>query len=168
MAVDDEVLDAIVRAYGSLERPNFAQVAERLDQQPYADLVDSVAGQFEVEETTDTNDDHAFVYTLARDDRAWSLALSAVGPYAVFARISDAWDEILTPTSPDLDEYERWLMYQLTRAGLHPLRREDLERPVGLALYNTEPGAVRVYHALFTDTPGLPWDKDELRRLGLI
>ncbi len=167
MAVDD-VLDQITRTYGSLDRPDFGLVAERLDQQPYRDLMESVAGQFEVEETTDPNDDHAFVYALSRDGRDWSLALSVVGPYAVLARTSDAWDEILTPTTPDLDEYERWLMYQLTRAGLRPLRREDLERPVGLALYNTGPGEVRVYHALVTDTPGLPWDKDELRRLGLI
>jgi hypothetical protein len=143
-------------------------VAERLDQEPYAELVRSVAGQFEVADTTDANDDHAFVYTLSRDGRTWTLALSVVGPYAVLARVSDAWDEILTPTTPDLDEYERWLLYQLTGAGLRPLRREELEQPVGLALYNTEPGQVRVYHALVTDTPGLPWDTDELRRLGLI
>jgi hypothetical protein len=167
MAVD-EVLDHITRTYGSLERPHFGQVAERLDQQPYADLVASIAGQFEVEETTDPNDDHAFVYVLSRDDRSWSLALSVVGPYAAVARISDAWDEILTPTTPDLDEYERWLMYQLTRAGLRPLSQTELEQPVALSLYNTEPADVRAYHALITDTPGLPWDKEELRRLGLI
>lgn len=164
----DDILAEITSTYGSLDRPHFGRVTERLDQQPYQQLVKSIASQFEVEETTDPNDDHAFMLALSRGDRSWSLELSVVGPYAVVARVSEAWDKILTQATPDLDEYERWLMYQLTRAGLRPLRQEELERPVELALYNVEPGEVRVYHALFTDIPGLPWDKEELRRLGLI
>jgi hypothetical protein len=82
--------------------------------------------------------------------------------------MSQAWDEILTPTTPDLSVEERGLADKLIKAGFHLLGRQELERPVRLKLFTVDPGDVRIYHALFTDTSILPWDKDTMRRLELI
>jgi hypothetical protein len=75
---------------------------------------------------------------------------------------------VLTEATADLTDDERWVLYRLRQAGVHALSQAELEERVDLPLYNTQPGDVRVYHALFRDIPGLPWDKDTLRRLGLL
>lgn len=164
----DEVTSAVERTYGSLADPDFAAMARWLQERPHEELTATIGTQFQVAETTDPNNDHAYRYMLGHDGRSWALAISAVRPYAVLARVSDAWDEILTPTAPDLDEYERWLLYRLSAAGLQLLSQAELEQPVGLSLFNVPAGEVRAYHALVEDIPGLPWDKDALRRLGLL
>jgi hypothetical protein len=91
-----------------------------------------------------------------------------VGPYAAFARVSNAWDTILTKATPGLSDEERRLADKVSQAGLKLLTQEELERPIALQLFNVDRASARVFHALFTDSPGLPWDKETLRRLGLI
>lgn len=162
----DDVIRQIERTFESLTDPKFFFVSEMLRARPYDDLVRQVTGDFAVTEDTDEDDDLAFGHLLSRGGRLWAMAISMVGPYALFARITQAWDDILTPSSTGLSKPERRLMSGLTGAGLRLLSREELERPVALNL--TGPSDVRVYHALFSDTDGLPWDKAALRRLGLI
>jgi hypothetical protein len=164
----DDILSAMTATYGSLTKPNFRLVAERLEQQLYAELVDGLAGHFAVDDHTDPNDDHGYSLTLSRAGNTWSLLLSVVGPYAAFGRVDKAWDAILTDATPDLTDDERWVLYRLRQSGTRALSQAELEEHVDLPLFNTQPGEVRVYHALFCDIPGLPWDKETLRRLGLL
>ncbi|WP_019631759.1 hypothetical protein [Actinomadura atramentaria] len=164
----DDIARRIESAYGSLAEPRFDSVAAALDARPYDALMAEVARVFVVEEDTDPDDDHGFVYGLDRAGLRWVLMLSVVGPYAAFARLSDAWDDVLTPASPDLRDEERWLLDVLSRAGLRALTRAELEDPIDLRLFSVGPGEVRVFHALFTDSPGLPWDRETLRRLGIL
>ncbi|GAA2621448.1 hypothetical protein SMC26_17460 [Actinomadura fulvescens] len=164
----DEISRRIEDTYGSLAEPNFGSVAAGLEARPYDRLAEEIGTVFKVAEDVDPDDDHGFMYSLERGGRRWVLVLSLVGPYAAFARVSNAWDTLLTRTSPDLSDEERWLVEKVSQAGLQLLTQEELERPIDLRLFNVEPGSVRVFHALFTDSPGLPWDKETLRRLGLI
>jgi hypothetical protein len=161
----DEVVRHIEQTYGSLSDPKFFFTQKALAERPYDDLVESISG-FKITDDTDEDDDLAFNYLLTREGHKWAMSISMVGPYALLARVSQAWDEILTESTADLSSDERSLISKLTGAGLRLLSREELERPVALNL--TGPDDVRIYHALFTDTDGLPWDKEALRRLGLI
>ncbi|MFI0448132.1 hypothetical protein [Actinomadura sp. 6N118] len=164
----DEILRRIESAYGSLSEPHFGFIASGLEARPYAPLMEEVGQVFQVEDDTDPDDDHGFMYGLDREGRRWVLTISLVGPYAAFARLGKSWDTILTATVPGLLEEERWLINKLSSAGLKLLTREEMEQPVNLNLFNADPGTVRVYQALFTDTSILPWDKETLQRLGLI
>lgn len=167
----NEILGQIERAYESLSSPQYFSITRRLAERPYEELMDSVGSEFELVETTDDNDDVAFMYALNRAGRQWALEISAVGAYAVFARtdpVNQAWEDILTPLTPDLSQHEQWLTKKISAAGLKLLGKEELETPVSLHLVGTDPQHVRVYQALFTDTEILPWDKETLRRLGLI
>ncbi|MFG1998035.1 hypothetical protein ACGFNU_02670 [Spirillospora sp. NPDC048911] len=164
----DEILRRIEDTYGSLTEPNFSSVAAGLESRPYDRLAEEIGTVFKVAEDVDPDDDHGFMYGLERGGRRWVLWLSLVGPYAAFARVSNAWDTILTQATPDLSDEERWLVHKVSQAGLKPLTQDELERPIDLRLFNVEWGSTKVFHALFTDSPGLPWDKETLRRLGLI
>jgi hypothetical protein len=135
---------------------------------PYAGLIASIGRRFDVEDLTDEDDDHGFDYSLHSGGRGWALKLSAVGRFAVLARAGQAWDEILTEATDDLSEEERRLIGELRESGFRLLGQAELEQPIPLRLFKVDPGKVRVYHALFTDTDGLPWDKESLRRRGLI
>ena len=162
----DDIIRQIEHTYGSLSEPKFFFVGKALEERPYDGLIQSIARDFTVVEDTDEDDDLAFNYLLSRGGRRWAMSISMVGPYALLARVSQAWDDILTPGTVDLSADERQVIDRLTDAGLRLLSQDELERPVALDL--TGPDDVRIYHALFTDTDGLPWDKDALRRLGLI
>jgi hypothetical protein len=164
----ENIVRIIEIRYGSLDDPNFAFIAPAIASRPYDELVNSITRRFEIEEYTDEDCDHGFDYSLSSDGRGWALKLSVVGPFAAFARADKAWDEILTEMTLGLTEQEAWLIHTLRAHGFRLLGQEELERPVPLHLPGRDPGKVRVYHALFTETDGLPWDKDTLRRLGLI
>ena len=167
----EQILRQIEQTYTSLADPKYFTISDAMSRQPYESLMDTVGGQFDVVDTTDDNDDVSFIYGLSHDTREWALGLSVVGPYAVFARTdpgNQLWTEILTPSTPDLDEYERWLVNALHRQGLQLLGQKELEEPVGLAIAGMEPSHIRTYQALFTAADILPWDADTLGRLGLI
>lgn len=164
----EDIVRIIEAKYGSLEEPDFAFIGEAMASRPYDDLVTTIGREFEVEEYTDEDDDHGFDFGLQDGGHGWALKLSTVGRFAALARAGRAWDEILTETSADLSDKERWLIGRLREAGFRLLGQAELEQPVPLRLFKVDPGKVRVYHALFTDTDGLPWDKETLRRMGLI
>lgn len=164
----DEILQRIMSAYGSLFKPTYWFMSRVVAERPYDALIDSIRSQFEVEDDTDVNYDRSFTYVLQRQRCRWALRLSMVGPYAVVARIDAAWRDILTATTPDVSEAERWLLDKVGAAKLRLLSRRELERPVALRLYDVEPENVRIYQALFEESDILPWDLETLRGLGLL
>lgn len=167
----DDVLRQIEQTYTSVVDPKYFSISEVLERQPYADLVAAIGEQFTVVDDTDENSDVAFIYALSYQARRWALGISAVGPYAVLGRVgqeSPLWTDVVQPTTPGLDEYERWLVMALTRHGLRLLGRRELEQPVSLRVAGMSQDRVRVYQALFTQSDILPWDADTLGRLGLI
>lgn len=164
----DEILQKIEIAYGSLTDPNFSFISTGLQARPFENLIHEISSVFAIEDDTDQDDDHGFVYTLSKGDQQWTLMLSLVGPYGAFARLDSAWEKILSMTTGDMSDRERWVCETVSRHGIRLLDQAVLEHPVDLKLFNTDPGMVRVYQALFTDTSILPWDRDTLNRLGLL
>ncbi|MGH3800347.1 MAG: hypothetical protein ACRDTD_09495 [Pseudonocardiaceae bacterium] len=147
--------------YGKLDEPDFSFVQEATDSRPYEDVIREVVTTLDLtyEEYSDPNDDVSFEYHLSRDDESWALELSMVGPFAAVARIGDGWDSILVQSDPNLSELERQLLAILRSHNLQILSKEELEQPVPLRLFNTDPGNVRVYQALFSDIDILPWEQ---------
>jgi hypothetical protein len=166
----NDIVEQVTRRYGSLSEPKFHFVEQMMNERPYDRLIDTVRSKFQVIETTDEEEDHAFLHVLSRGHQSWAMYLSMVGPYAVFARVNpdQSWAEILTPETADLTADERWVVDTLTHATLRLMRRDELEQPIGLRLFVAQPGNTRVFQALFTDTDILPWDLDTLRDVGAI
>jgi hypothetical protein len=168
--VDDRIIADIERAYESLSDPRYFEITRRLRERPFDGLAEELEARFELVDTTDEDDDVAFIYALSGGARQWALGLSAVAPYAVLARANPAdqvWTDVLTPASPDLTGDEQWLMGKVAEHSLRLLSREELERPVPLNLVEIDPQYVRVYQALFTAGEILPWDRSTFQRLGL-
>ncbi|MFI5843535.1 hypothetical protein ACIA8K_27905 [Catenuloplanes sp. NPDC051500] len=167
----DEILRQIERAYGSLSAPTWFTIVERKESEPFRDLIAGIGAHCEVADTTDEDDDVAYIYALTRGEEMWALALSCVAPYAVFARSNPAdnvWHEILTAGSGGLDDFERRVVDAVRREGIRLLSQAELEHPVPLRLDGVPQEHVRVYQALITPGEILPWDTVTLRRLGLI
>jgi hypothetical protein len=162
----DAVLTDVRRAFGSLSEPHFGVVGQRVLAGPDEALVTTLADRFEVADTSDANEDYGWHLHLAANGRDWALAVSAVGPYAAFARIGAAWEDILTVDRRDLTPEERWVTDLLTERRVTLLSQAELEEPVPLALDGNDD--VRVFNALFQEGGILPWDQDTLRRFGLI
>ena len=167
----DDLVREIEHTYGSLEDPRYFTITETMQRHPYEELIEEIGREFQVEDTTDENTDVSFIYALERKSESWALAISAVGPYAIFARglpTSEAWGEILQPTSTGLLDHEVRLMRRLSDAGLRLLSKEELEHHIPLHILGRDPAEVRIYQAAFSDAGILPWDTDTLRGLGLI
>jgi hypothetical protein len=166
----DDILHQIESTYETLAEPKFHFVKRALVERPYDRLVESVKSDFDLYETTEEEEDHAFMYALDREGKEWVLGISMVGPFAVFARTNpdQSWSKIIIPSDTDLSSRERSVVEKLTAAGLHLLKQEELERAIPLKLFIAEPENVRVFQALFTDTDILPWDIDGLRNAGAI
>jgi hypothetical protein len=164
------VLAEIERAYGSLSEPRHFAITRHFQERPYAAFIEELEADFEVIDTTDENDDVAFILSLSRDGEHWALGLSTVAPYAVLARAdpsTQVWTHVLTPSSPDLTPSEQDVVNRVSAIDLQLLDKEDLERPVPLNIAGMDPSSVRVYQALFTSADILPWDIDTFNRLGL-
>jgi hypothetical protein len=155
-----EVIDVIRSVYGSFENPDFHFASEALRRRPYEQVVSQLERIFKAEEDTDVNDDVSFGYVLrSHGQREWVLRLSMVGPYAVVLRLSgNGPAEVVSPGAPTLEEQELKLLQVLSAQGIQVLSQDELMRPVPLSLYNTNPGNVRIYQALFSDTDVLPWE----------
>lgn len=155
----DELLSRIKKVYGSFDVPNFSFVGEAIDSRPHEDIISKITALgFACEENTDPNCDVSFNYQLYRGGRSWDLALSMVGPFALVTRGAYSWGPLapITPNEPGLSKPERKLHAALCSYGLQLLSKEELEEPIPLKLFNTDPGDVRVYQALFSDV-GIPW-----------
>lgn len=158
-----QIIDQIQATYGSLEEPNFSFRKQQDNARPYDELVATIIEELELaaDEYTDLNDDSCFGYTLSRDGVSWILELSMVGPFAAFSRIHENGRKILAADDCDLTAPERRVLDLLTSRKLRIMRREELEQPIELRLFNTDPENTRIYQALFSDTDILPWAHSE-------
>lgn len=57
------IIDDIERAYGSLSEPHYFAIAQRMRERPYAEFIERL--DFEAVDTTDENDDVAFILSLS-------------------------------------------------------------------------------------------------------
>lgn len=116
-----------------------------------------VLGFFKICSITDVNTDHGFVFTLGCMDQVWlQLQLSFVGSYAVLIRVTLDWNEVIDPSGGRIP-IETCIIDLLAVHGIRLLDKSTLELPIGLKLFDTDPGNVRVYQALFSDVDILPW-----------
>jgi len=120
-------------------------------------LLMDIAAAFSITNATDLNTDHGYIFTL-ESTTSLSLQLSFVGPYAVLLRTAlQGGLEVVEQAANDNGMLERRLIQIVTTHNIRLLGRNVLEIPVNLKLFDTEPGNVRVYQALFRDTDILPW-----------
>jgi hypothetical protein len=157
--LNNEFLSRIKEMYGTFDEPNFSFVMEAIRSRPYEDVISEVVTTLGLafEEYNDPNDDASFQYQLSRGSESWAVELSMLGPFAVVARIGDGWDRILVKNDPNFSKVEHQILAILHSHGLQPLSKEELEQPVPLSLFNTDPDNVCVYQALFSDIDVLPW-----------
>lgn len=149
------ILKAIEERYGSLEHPNYAFVAELVDDQPFAELVTAISNVVDVEETTDVNDDVSFRYLLADEARRWTLDLSMVGPYGLLMRLAPS---LIVVTDDSALGTELEIVRLLQQAGISLLSRTTLESPLPFRRLGAETEHATIYHALISDESLPPWD----------
>lgn len=144
------------RNYKSLEQPDFSFVSRAISSKPYDALINNLRELFDVEEITDLNDDVSFRYTVSKSNNRWVVELSMLGLYATVLRVSQlGHTEIVSQNSfapEDKDVISLLLENQFVILG-----KDELEQPVTLKLFNTEPENTCIYQALFSDTDMLPW-----------
>lgn len=161
----EEIKRDVLCAYGSLENPNFEFEHEHQRQRLYepflrdlaAVLLLDVLGFFKIANITDVNSDHGFVFAI-QNGGEWRLQLSFVGSYAVLMRLTErAVLEVVDSDSTKNSLAENQIIRLLANHGVSLLEEENLETPIDLKLFDTDPRNVRVYQALFSDRDVLPW-----------
>ena len=158
--LENSLRAAVIKAYGSLDEPSFSFVEKTAKRRPYDPLVsDLKALGFEIEETTDINEDVSFCYVLRARGSQWSLQLSMIGPFAVFFRLERHGEPIaeITEVTGDLIDLEKDAVVVFRQSGVLVLGESILRRRIPLSMFYTEKQDVRFYQALFSDVEILPW-----------
>ncbi len=150
------VLKAIESNYKSLREPDFSFVSNAVSARPYDSLIDKIHEFCDIEEITDTNDDVSFRYVISKSNEQWIIELSMLGLYATVLRIFKAGDIKLVTQNASAPE-DKDIVSLLLKSDFQILGKSELEEALDLKLFNTEPGNVRIYQALFSDTDVLPW-----------
>ncbi len=155
------VVEAVARRYGSVSERDYSFVIEALAARPYADLVHRLATLVDIEETTDPNDDVSFRYVVTQEGDAWYMSLSMVGPYGLLLRLSDRGaHEVIADLASAESDREAEILALLEHAGIHLLSREAAEQPITLRRPGADEDEARIYHAVISDEPLLPWQAD--------
>jgi hypothetical protein len=89
-----------------------------------------------------------------------------VGPYAVLIRHAPEHPERMLVDGPRdcTGALEEFVARALEHSGVELLGRAALSSPIPLRLFETAPGRVRIYQALFADTDFLPGEYEESQR----
>jgi len=154
---------AILKSYGSEEVPNFAFVQKRYDKGFYSAVVNDLISNFLVKENTDLNDDICVSLLLRKDTDSWNLLLSLVGKFAVLLRLPQQEESqksiIVAPHSDRnlLIPGEKSILGILKKNNVSLLAKDTLEIRRRFVLHNVDSEDTCLYHILFTDTEGLPW-----------
>ncbi len=155
-----DIEEAIVKAYTSLESPNFSFVMRNIDSKPYEKLVEKLSRNYILSEDTDPNYDVSFIFNVERGNQSWLLKLSMVGLFACLIRYSktERPTAILSDATKDLTDEEIELKSELSRFGFRLMTRSEMERPIRLQMFLVDIDNTRIYHALFCDAYYFPWD----------
>lgn len=169
---NEEVLAHARRMYGDLHKPNYSFFSEAWERQPWKPVIDELRQFLRVEDWTNGNDDVSFSYVLQPPRRfsvlrrerrpalAWSLWLSAVGPFALFAGgpadIELHREEVIVEPRADGPAEEARVVEILKKAGLKLLSADDIEQTV--VEFRPWDGRfpASVFVVLFSDTD-VPW-----------
>jgi hypothetical protein len=157
----NEFLTYARRAYGDLQNPDYGFFAEALTTEPWRPVVDQLRQFLRVEDWTDREDDVSFSYVLktGRRSPAWSLWLSAVGPFALLVYIPGDADlvraDAVTKGRADRPPEEARIVGVLQEAGLQLLSAEEVEASVDFRPMDGR-FPVSVFLLLFGDSD-VPW-----------
>ncbi|MGK3985801.1 hypothetical protein WME99_22330 [Sorangium sp. So ce136] len=160
MTNPNQLFQAILEKYKSLENPDCHWVVKEYERNPYRGLEQYMMSRFSVEDITDLNNDVSCVLAISPEGSVaqWTLKISLVGPYAVLLRETGArgWDVYVQDESDVRSEDERWILEACRQHDVEVLRLDVLKMPIGLRLFDTDPENVRLYQALFSDNDYLP------------
>jgi hypothetical protein len=147
------IMTALRLSYGSLDSPDFREVAKKLGSNPHRPLIEKLRSSgVTVTETTDLNDDVSTQLSLQKGGDQIALELSVVGAFAVL-RWWDAdggyrWvvgpEDAPTKLAKDVAQAVRDARLQL-------LDRRMAERQI--TMNHTK---ATMYKALFTDSDSVP------------
>ncbi|WP_405008415.1 hypothetical protein OHV13_33745 [Kitasatospora purpeofusca] len=151
------------RAYGSLSDPNFSFVAERYNQNPYAEQIREMMGIANVADSTGLDDDVCFRLEVGGGRwPAWRVLLSMVGPFAMVIKIDRVGrlfpNVISTPVVMSSHPVGGEILRILKTAGFHILSAEESKINVAFKVppdEELEDGPL--YRVLFSDASELPW-----------
>jgi len=150
--------ESVVRAYGSVDKPDWGFVNDVVARSPYGPLFDELALRFSVEDDTDINCDVSFTF-LVTAERVLSLKLSMVGPYAVLLAVPsddpDAPLQVISRLEECANDDERAVFQLVERHGFRILTAEELETSTRFKLEDAD--IVSLYRALFAFEGLLPW-----------
>lgn len=146
---------SVEAAYGSLMSPSWHFAEREYRRSPYAETVERLhAASFDLEETTDLNDDVSCCYYLQKGSRGWALQLSLVGRFAVLLSV-DRRNRVSFDRGGESDEIEKIL----SDAGILLLTEEILSRNLP---FGASREGKKVYFVLFSDHDHLPWEVDPI------
>ncbi len=148
------IVAAVKEAYGSLEAPDFAFVEKAMKRRSHARLLDRLEQSFEVRDSTDENEDVAFICLVSSDLEDLGLWLSMVGPYALIQRVGE--DHVETLREPYTDA-ETEVLAVLAEHHVALVSDALLRHRIRMNLPEAEGGKVTLYQALFDNSQPLPW-----------
>ena len=159
---DAEWMPYLLQAYKNLDQPNFDFVQSALDAKPYRGLVSALRDFIVVEVTFIDEADVCFSFLLKGRDKVWGLSLSMVGPFGCLSRLSNRLcpQDLLTSRTPGLHLSEGRVIGMLETRGIRLMTAPELSTPINLRSFHGHDGGGSgcLYHALFVDTPRLPWE----------
>ena len=158
----ESVKQEIVKAYISLDNPEYAFLARGKSERPYQDLVDELLQRFFVKDSTNVNQDVSFVYLLcnvvAETQARWMLQLSLVARYGVLFSLTEKGPELLCSGEYGSEQ----IAHLMAKWRVPILTSEVLKTRIPLKLFYTEPENVCIYQALFSDVDLLPWESRKI------
>ena len=157
---NQEVVEAIKVAYGSLEQPNYLFQEKRYKALLRHDIIADLMASYFVKNDTDLND-HAALHLCIQDDNSITLelCLSLVSNFAMLFRFqarSMLYEVVVDEFTPDLQAIERDILTLIEKHRFRLLSKSNLAAPICMTLFNTKKSDTRVYHALVDDCGVVP------------
>jgi hypothetical protein len=149
----DEILHKIVQFYGSLESPDYSKVESKYNEGPYTETIKRLETLFEVNNTTDLNDDVAVILSLgskANSEEGFRLELSLVGEFAALFRVVQGASISVSRDSPHNSSANQ-IFGILEQHGFNILSEDILRTTIKFCRVNSEGNESIVYNALFSD-----------------
>jgi hypothetical protein len=161
-ATESNIIHYILDKYKNLSHPNylFKYNAESDNLKAvYLQIANYFKSEFNIVDQSDMNYESCYAYVISHEKNEWLLELSLVGPFANLMR-SKAKKNCLYSEFKSLNNIEKMIISKLDEYHIMMVKRETLEKSIKMKLnHNDNPNDTRIYHALFADTYGLPWEK---------